>query len=343
MLRTRITDLLGCDYPILLAGMGGPARSELCAAVSAAGGYGTLGMVRESPELIRDEIAAVRSRTNRSFGVNLIPTGTDPALLEDELAACFEAHVHSMTFFWDVRPDLIAQAHAAGAIVLYQVGGVADAVAAAEAGADAIICQGVEAGGHVRGTTTSLVLLPQVAAAVDVPVVGAGGYASGASLVAALALGGEGILCGTAFLATEESFAHDYHKDRIVAARSEDTVHSDIFAINWPPRSPVRTITNSVTDLYAGHLFGHGPDDFPREAIAEEGGVPVYRFSTNSPLRNTSGDLEAMALFAGQACGQIDGVRPAGEVVRNMAQEAEQILARLAERTAGFGGAGTPS
>ena len=332
MLRTRVTDLLGCDYPILLAGMGGPARSELCAAVSAAGGYGTLGMVREPPELIRDEVAAVRARTDRPFGVNLIPFGTDPKLLEEELAACFEARVHSMTFFWDVRPDLVSRAHEAGALVLYQVGGIADAVAAAKAGADAIICQGVEAGGHVRGTATSLVLLPQVAGAVEVPVIGAGGFASGASLVAALALGAEGILCGTAFLATEEFFAHDYHKHRIVEARSEDTVHSDVFAINWPAHSPVRTIRNSVTDRYSDNLFGHGPDEFPREVIAEEGGAPVYRFSTNSPLRNTSGDLEAMALFAGQVCGQVDRIRPAGEVIKNIVADAERILRRTAGR-----------
>jgi nitronate monooxygenase len=331
-LRTRITELLGCDYPILLAGMGGPARSELCAAVSAAGGYGTLGMVRESPELIAAEIASVRARTNRSFGVNLIPAGTDPALLDEELAACFEARVHSLTFFWDVRPEIVARAKQAGCLVLYQVGGVADAVAAAEADADAIICQGVEAGGHVRGRITSLVLLPQVARAVEVPVLGSGGYASGASLVAALALGAEGIVAGTAFLATEESFAHDYHKQRVVDASSEDTVHSDVFAVNWPPRSPVRTIGNSVTDRYADNLFGHGPDEFPREKIAEEGGAPVYRFSTNSPLRNTVGELEPMALFAGQACGMVDRIRPAGEVVRAMAAEAQDFLLRLSSR-----------
>ena len=331
-LRTRLTDLLGCEFPIVQAGMGGPARSELCAAVSAAGGYGMLGMVRETPELIGREIAAVRSRTNRSFGVNLIPYGTDPALLEEELAVCFEARVHSMTFFWEVRPDLIARAHAAGCLALYQVGSVADAVAAAEAGADAIICQGVEAGGHVRGQATSLVLLPQVAAAVDVPVLGSGGFASGASLVAALALGAEGIHAGTAFLATEESFAHDYHKQRLVEASSEDTIHSDVFAINWPPQSPVRTIRNSITDLHAGNLFGHGPDDFPREVIAEEDGQPVYRYSTNSPLRNTVGELEPLALYAGQVCGAIDRVRPAADVLRRIVDEAQEVLASLSRR-----------
>src|SRR4051794_9558383 len=110
-LRTRATDLLGCHYPILQAGMGGPARAELCAAVSDAGGYGCLGMVRESAELISAEIAAVRERTDRPFGVNLVPFGPDPVRLDEELAACFEAGVHSLTFFWDVRPDLIARAH----------------------------------------------------------------------------------------------------------------------------------------------------------------------------------------------------------------------------------------
>jgi nitronate monooxygenase len=309
--------------------MGGPARSELCAAVSAAGAYGCLGMVRETPELIRTEIAAVRQRTDRRFGVNLIPTGTDPVLLEEELAVCFEAQVHSLVFFWGVRPDLIARAHAAGCLVLYQVGRLADAVAAEQAGADVVICQGVEAGGHVHGTTTSLVLLPQMASAVRVPVLGSGGFASGASLAAALALGAEGVHCGTAFLAAEESYAHDCHKQRIVEASSEDTVYSDVFAINWPPRSPVRTLRNSVTDVFAGNLTGHGPDDFPREVIAHEGSRPVYRFSTESPLRGMSGELEPLALYAGQACGAVDRVRPAAEVVHAMVHEAHETLARL--------------
>src|SRR5262245_18387788 len=209
-LKTQVCRLLGCDYPIVSAGMGGVARSELVAAVVAAGGYGLLGMVRESPELIRREIAAVRARTDRNFGANLIPFGTDPTLLEEELAACFEARVHSLCFFWDVRPDLIRRAHEAGCKVLYKVDRLRDAIAAEAAGADVIICQGVEAGGHVHGTIGSLVLLPEVARAVSVPVLCSGGFATGAGLVAALALGAQGIHCGTAFLATDESFAHDF-------------------------------------------------------------------------------------------------------------------------------------
>nr|AIA16635.1 Nitronate monooxygenase [uncultured bacterium]AIA16693.1 Nitronate monooxygenase [uncultured bacterium] len=329
-LQTRLTELLGCDYPIIQSGMGGPGRSELCAAVTAAGAFGCIGMVRERPELIGREIAAIRDRTNRAFGVNLVPSATDPTLLDEELDACFSAGIEVMVFFWDVRPDIVERAHKAGCKVLYQVGNIADAIAAERAGADAIICQGVEAGGHVHGKVTSMVLLPQVAAAVKIPVAGAGGFGSGASLVAALALGAEGIHCGTAFLATQESYAHDYHKQRVVDAGSDDTVYSDVFAIGWPAQSPVRTIENSITRLYANDLLGHGPDDFGRDVIAHDEGEPVYRLSTYSPLRGMTGDLEALALYAGQVCGQVKRIRPAREVVHEMMDEAHSVLGRLA-------------
>lgn len=328
-MRTRITDLLGCDYPIIQAGMGGPGRSELCTAVTTAGGFGCIGMVQERPELIRREISIIKQQTDRRFGVNLVPAVTDPVLLDEELSICFEEKIDVMVFFWDVRPEVIRRAHDAGCIVIYQVGRLADAIAAERAGADAVICQGNEAGGHVHGKVTSLVLLPQVAAALKIPVVGAGGFGSGASLVAALALGAEGVHCGTAFLATEESFAHDYHKDRVVQASSEDTVYSDVFAIGWPPQSPVRTIANSVTEEFAQNLHGHGPDDFAREVIARDGDDELYRYSTWSPLRHTTGNLEALALYAGQFAGSVKQIRPAGEVVWDMMHQAYDTLERL--------------
>lgn len=121
-IRTPLCDLLGCTYPIIQAGMGGVARSELAAAVSVAGGYRCLGMVRESPALIAREIAAVRERTDRPLPVNLIPSATEPSLFAEELAACLEARVHGMVFFWDVDTDAIGKAAAAGCRVLYQVG-----------------------------------------------------------------------------------------------------------------------------------------------------------------------------------------------------------------------------
>jgi len=328
-LRTPLCDSLGCRYPILQAGMGGVARAELVAAVAQAGGYGFLGMVREPPELIAREIDAVRAKTDRSFGVNLIPAATDPALLEAELAVCFDRKVHSLCFFWSVDADAVARAKDSGCMVLYQVGSVEDAVAAEQAGADVIIAQGIEAGGHVRGSVSSLVLLPQVVRAVSVPVVASGGFASGGSLIAALALGAQGIHCGTAFLATEESFAHAYHKERIVAARLEDTVYTDAFSINWPRHSPVRVIANSLTEKLGGRLFGHRSEDIAREVIADEDGRPIYKFSTDSPLRTTTGELESLALFAGQIAGAIESVPSAAARIAEIVGGARTALTRL--------------
>ena len=328
-LHTPLCDILGCRYPILQAGMGGVARSELVAAVTEAGGYGFLGMVREAPDLIAQEIDAVRASTDGPFGVNLIPAATDPALLEAELAVCLEKQIHSLCFFWDVRADVIARARGAGCRVLYQVGSVEDAVEAETAGSDAVIAQGFEAGGHVRGKVSSLVLVPQVVRAVSVPVVASGGFTSGESLIAALALGAQGIHCGTAFLATEESFAHAYHKDRVVRARSEDTVYTDAFAINWPPNSPVRVIANSLTDELGQRLLGHDPEDIFREAIAEEDGRSIYKFSTDSPLRTTTGELECLALFAGQIAGAIETSPRAGVRVDEIVSAARATLDRL--------------
>jgi nitronate monooxygenase len=328
-LHTPLCDLLGCRYPILQAGMGGVARSELVAAVAEAGGYGFLGMVRETPDLIAREIAAVRARTDQPFGVNLIPAATDQALLEAELSVCVEKRVHSICFFWDVHADSVAMAKAAGCRVLYQVGSVEDAITAERIGADAVIAQGFEAGGHVRGILSSLVLLPQVVRAISVPVVASGGFASGESLIAALALGAQGIHCGTAFLATAESFAHSYHKDRVVQAKSEDTVYTDAFAINWPPNSPVRVIANSLTHDLGQYLLGHRPEDLPREAIAEEDGRPLYKFSTDSPLRTTTGKLEWLALFAGQVAGAIETIPSAGARIEEIVSAARATLERL--------------
>ncbi|HEY4164418.1 MAG TPA: nitronate monooxygenase [Dongiaceae bacterium] len=321
-IATPLTERLGCRYPIISAGMGGPARSELAAAVSSAGGFGLLGMVRESPQLIEQEIAAVRQRTNRPFGVNLIPGATDPKLLNDEFAACFNAGVSAMCFFWNVDAKAIERAKKAGCLVLYQVGSTEDAKLAEAAGADVIIVQGVEAGGHVRGHRSISVLVPEVADAVKIPVAASGGIVDGKGLAAALALGADGVHCGTVFLASPESFAHDYHKQRVIDAQPGDTVHTDLYAINWPPNSPVRVLRNSVIEAAADKLWGYHPDELPREAIAKEGEAPVLRYSTASPLKNTTGDLEAMALYAGDGAARVTAIRPAAEIVERMMAEA---------------------
>jgi nitronate monooxygenase len=141
-----------------------------------------------------------------------------------------------------------------------------------------------------------------------------------------LALGADGVHCGTVFLASPESFAHDYHKQRLVEAGPDTTVHTDLFAINWPPDSPVRVLQNSVTAAAGDKLWGYHPDQLPREVIGDENGSPIHRYNTASPLKVTTGDLEAMALYAGDGVARVNAIRPAAEIVERMMAEAISVI-----------------
>jgi nitronate monooxygenase len=320
-LKTPVCGLLGCDVPVVLAGMGGVARSELVAAVSAAGGFGFLGMVRESADLIRSEIQRVRAATRRGFGVNLIPAATAPDLLEAELQAVITERVAAVTLFWDLRPEIVRRLREAGCLVLCQVGSVREAEEAAAAGAHIVIAQGFEAGGHVRGTTHLADLVPDVVTHVDVPVLAAGGIVDGSGLAAALRRGAQGVVIGTGFLATRESFAHDYHKKRLVEAKPGETVHTQAFHVNWPRGAAVRVLPNSVT------RGDHGdPFHADRRVIGEEEGRPIHLFSTDSPLRSMTGDFEAMALYAGEGAGLIKSIPTAAERLDSIVAEAKREL-----------------
>ena len=325
-LHTPLCSLLGCDVPILLAGMGGVARWELSAAVANAGGFPSLGMVRESPDLIASEVTALQTATDRPFAVNLIPAATDPALLDAQITRCLELGVTAFSFFWDVLPDVVARIKSEGALVLHQVGTADQARKAEAAGADVIIAQGIEAGGHVHGRMGSFALAEAILQRTKLPVVVSGGISTGRGLASALALGAQGVQCGTAFLATNESFAHPDHKQRVVEADGDDTVLTDVFVLNWPKGAAVRVIGNSVTDALDGKLLGHDPDKLPRDVIAWDDDQGRYRFSTDSPLRTTTGDLEAMPNYAGQGAGLIGDIVPAGVRIEQIMKEAASCL-----------------
>jgi nitronate monooxygenase len=235
----------------------------------------------------------------------------------------------AFSFFWDVVPSAVERVKAAGCLVLHQVGTVQATRDAEAAGANVLIAQGIEAGGHVHGRIGAFALTAEILSESRLPVVVSGGIVDGRGLAAAMAMGAAGVHCGTAFLATTESFAHDMHKRQLAAAHAADTVLTDVFVLNWPRGAAVRVLANSVTEALGDRLLGHDPEALPREPIAWDDDVPRLRFSTDSPLRTTTGDLEAMALYAGQGVGQITDVVPAGERLRRMADEATVLLGRF--------------
>src|SRR5262245_51510707 len=255
MIRTPVCDLLDIEHPIALGGMGSVYSPELVAAVSSAGGLGAMGCHYMNPEQIRAGTAAIRERTNKGFGLNFLLFDVK----EEGFAAGLDLRPAVMAFAWP-RPEqkldpFIARAHDAGCKVTFMAGGVPEAVRAAEAGADVIIAQGTEGGGHV-GWQASLALIPMVVDAVaPVPVLAAGGIADGRGLAAALSLGADGVLLGTRFLASVESPLHAKFKQAILASDGHDTLLSeipDIAAGNVWPGAMTRSRRNRFIERWAG-------------------------------------------------------------------------------------------
>lgn len=322
LVSSRACKRLGCALPIVLAGMGGVARAALVDAVSRAGGFGFLGMVREPPDLIVREVERLRTFGHRTFGVNIIPAATEPALLERQVACCINLAVPVVGLFWDIDAHLVRRLRDAGILVVQQVGSVEEAMLAESVGADMVIVQGREAGGHVRGRLPLATLLPQVVDAIRVPVLAAGGLARGADLVTARALGAEAIVIGTALIATREAFAHPHHKRRLLDARADDTVLTDAFHLNWPPDAPVRVLKSEVTSGRRGDPF-----TTERTIVGEEEGRPIYLFSTDSPLQSMTGEVEAMALYCGTGVEAIKKIVGARERVCDIFNGATSLLA----------------
>ncbi len=317
MIRTPLCDLLDIEHPIALGGMGSATNPALVAAVSRAGGLGALGCHYQTPEQIRERTAAIRRDTNKPFGLNFLMFDTR----EDSFAAALELRPSVMQFAW-ARPDQdlkrpFERAHEAGCKVTYMAGAVPEAVRAAQAGADIIIAQGTEGGGHVNWMA-SLPLIPMVVDAVaPVPVLAAGGFADGRGLVAALALGAQGILLGTRFLATVESPLHPNFKQAIVDSDGHDTQLSEIpdiaAGLVWPG-AMTRSRRNRFIERWAG-----------REWLLRQ-----CRADALAKLRaaRESGDVDEGPLSMGQDAGLIHDIPPAAEIVTRIAQEAEEILTR---------------
>ncbi|GAA3954416.1 NAD(P)H-dependent flavin oxidoreductase [Actinoplanes auranticolor] len=319
-IRTPLCERLGIDVPIVQAPVGSAAGPELAAAVADAGGLGMLAVTWLGAEQARDGIRRVRRLTPRPFGVNLVLDFP----VADTLDRCLAEGVPVVSTFWGDPGAVSGQIRAAGALHMHTVGGVAEAVHAAGCGVDIVVAQGWEAGGHVRGTTTTMVLVPAVVDAVaPVPVLAAGGISDGRGLAAALALGAQGAWLGTRFLASAEARSHPVHRQHLVDAGAEDTVHTHCFDDGWPGAAH-RALRNGTLRRWEQAGSPSRPER-PGEGdvVAVDGtGRAHHRYGDQIPLPGMTGDLTDLALYAGQSVELVRAVEPAGELIRRIAAQA---------------------
>ncbi len=328
-LNTPLCQRLGIAAPIIQAPMGRVASTPaLAAAVSNAGGLGMLPLSWSSAEEIRRLIGETRALTSAPFGVNLVLQWPQ----QDRLAVCLEQGVRIVSFFWALPGALATEVHATGGVVLQTVSNAEEARLALAEGADVLVAQGWEAGGHVQGDVATLPLVRAVIdAAGGAPVVAAGGIVDGRGLAAVLALGAAGAWIGTRFLASHEAAIHPRYRELLLAARETDTVHSSLFDVGWPD-APHRTLRNSTFDAWeaagrppSGERPGEG------EAVAFTAtGAPLIRYQSATPVMGATGDIDALSLWAGQGVGMVRQSMAAGDIVREIVEEARATLRALA-------------
>lgn len=321
MLRTRLTDLLGVEHPVMLAGMGGVSYHRLVAAVSEAGGFGCLGASMMPIEQMVEEMRAVKKLTDRPFGVDLLTAlpGDMVAQVEriiEEGASVFVAGL-------GVPAEVIELCHRHRLLVINMCGKVEHARRAVDAGCDIVVAQGTEAGGHT-GTVATMPLVPQIVDAVgdQVPVVAAGGIFDGRGLAAALALGADGVWVGTRFIATPEARAVRGYKEALIAAREDQTTISRAYS-----GKTMRVLRNSYTDFWEQH-----PEEvqkFPFQAVRA---VQDGTFHLGGDDSTPGVDPEVECYPAGQGTGRIDSLVSAGQLVADFVAQAEAVLTRLAPR-----------
>jgi enoyl-[acyl-carrier protein] reductase II len=314
-LRTPLCDLLGIDVPICLAGMGGVAYAEVCAAVSEAGGFGTLGMAGASPEGIRDEMRLVREKTDKPFGVDLLA-----ALPESMLASIdviIEGGAKAFIAGLGVPGPVIQRCHDAGVLVMSMCGKVSHAVAAEQAGCDVVVAQGTEAGGHT-GQIGGVALIPQIVDAVGIPVLAAGSIVDGRGLAAALAFGAQGVWMGTRFIASHEARANEGYKKRITEISSADTSITRSYS-----GKPMRVVRNRWVEDWE-----RKPEEiqrFPDQmGVSAREGVLLFATAGTDTF-----DTDRACMPCGQGAGAIDDVPSCAEIIDRVMREARQTIDRL--------------
>lgn len=307
-MKTAITELLGIEYPIIQGGMAWVAEYHLAAAVSNAGGLGLIGAASAPPEVVREQIREAKKLTDKPFGVNVMllnPNAPEVAqIVIEEGVRVVTTGAGSPARFIDAWKE-------AGVIVIPVVASVAMAKMMQRAGADAVVAEGMESGGHI-GSSTTMTLVPQVADAVSIPVIAAGGIADGRGIAAAMMLGAEGVQMGTRFIVAEESIVHDNYKDRVIAAKDIDSQ-----VTGQSTGHPIRVLRNQMSRRYI-EMEKNGASFEELEQL------------TLGSLRKAvvDGNVTQGSLMAGQSAGLVTKRQTAKEMIEEMVGEAEALLAR---------------
>jgi nitronate monooxygenase len=320
VLETRFTRLVGCSVPIQLAPMGSVSSPALAVAVAEAGGVGTIPTLGVPIAQLEKLLSEMKSRTVGVLAANFLTNNIDRSAVETAAA-----HVRVVDFFWaDPDPTLVKLAHETGALACWQVGSVIEARAAADAGCDVVVVQGMEAGGHVRGHSALLPLLSAALEAIDVPILAAGGIGDGRALAAVLAAGADGARIGTRFIATAESGAHADYKHAVLEAQTGTTEITDAFAVcplcATSPRA--RVLRTCITALAAFD------DDTVGEASVAGQAVPIPKGSGLTPGESVTGYVSAMAMYASDAVAASTVIEPAAQVIEHLCSKAEHQLSR---------------
>jgi enoyl-[acyl-carrier protein] reductase II len=317
-MRTRLTELLNIEHPVMLAGMGGVSYSALAIAVSEAGGFGCLGASTMGNATMESEISAVRAATDKPFGVDLLTAM--PGGMSDQVQMIIDGGATAFVAGLGVPTEVVDQCHRHNVVVVSMCGKVEHAVRAVEAGCDLVVAQGTEAGGHT-GQVASLALIPQIVDAVGarVPVVAAGGIFDGRGLAAALALGADGIWVGTRFIATPEARGVLGYKDKLLESREDQTTISRAYS-----GKTMRVVRNALTDHFDAH-----PEELKKfpEQLSLAYSTGTLHLGGDSFTDGV--DIDKECYPAGQGVGAITGLVPAGELVRRFVAEAEAALDRL--------------
>ncbi|MFW6434763.1 MAG: NAD(P)H-dependent flavin oxidoreductase [Halovenus sp.] len=328
-LRTRLTGRLGIEGPIVQAPIGSATTPELAAAVSEAGGLGTLAITWREAEEVRTLVRETKERTDAPFGVNIVVDPDAKSIpTETHVECCLDEGVEIFSFSFG-EAQAVERIHDHGGTVIQTVGSAEEARKAVDAGVDIVVAQGWEAGGHVQSEVATMVLVPQVVDAVpEAPVIAAGGIADGRGIAAVLALGADGAWLGTRFLATPEARAHQQYQQRILDADEKETRYSTLFDEGWPG-TPHRVLENEV--VREGDAAGRPDSDRPgagEEVARNPDGSPVYRYEDSLAVPGMEGEIEQLPLYAGQSAGATEEIRPAGELVEELLTETNEAIQR---------------